>query len=150
MAHININNSQSIQIPSKNAITNWVTYTLKKINKNGEVSIAFLDSKNIQRINNEFRGKDTPTNVLAFPINNDLIIGSEKKVLGELIICPTIVQQEAKKQHKSYDDHTAHMIIHGILHLLGYTHDNQQDAKIMENLEIDILSEFNISNPYES
>jgi probable rRNA maturation factor len=71
------------------------------------------------------------------------------RFLGDVIICPSIVKEESIAQKKPFDDHLAHIVIHGILHLLGYDHIKEQDAKIMEPLEIKLLSTLDIANPYE-
>jgi len=97
-------------------------------------------------LNQQYRGKDKPTNVLSFPFEVPEEI--ELDLLGDLIICTKVVEQEAKQQHKVLHTHWAHLVIHGCLHLLGYDHINEQDAEEMEKLEVQLLSTLNISDPY--
>ena len=108
-----------------------------------ELSLALTDDAHIRDLNRTFRGKDKPTNVLSFPS-----IGPGP-LLGDVIIAFETVEQEAKAQQKSLPDHTAHMLVHGFLHLLGYDHANDAEAEIMETLEIRILETLNIDNPYQ-
>jgi probable rRNA maturation factor len=103
----------------------------------------------IQRLNKNYRKKDKPTNVLSFPY----IEFSEKKVfqndlIGEVFISLETLQMEALEQSKKLPDHFSHLLVHSILHILGYDHEFDKDANKMENLEIKILKEFGIKNPY--
>lgn len=105
-------------------------------------AITFLNEPEIQQINKQFRQKDKPTNILTFPYeSNDLF--------AELFICPQIILKEAEQQNKSSKNHYAHLLIHGFLHAFGYDHVEENQAKIMESLEINILKSLNITNPYE-
>ena len=101
-----------------------------------------------QQLNKQYRHKDKPTNVLSFPF--EVPEGIELNLLGDLVVCAPVIQQEATEQGKVLFDHWAHMIIHGCLHLLGYDHINDTDADEMEALEIKILAQLSINNPYES
>lgn len=107
-----------------------------------EVSIVFSSNDQIQSLNKTFRHKDKPTNVLSFP-------SSEKEELGDIILAYETVMQESKISGILPLHHTVHLIIHGFLHLLGYDHDEKNDADHMESLEIKILKHLNIKNPYE-
>ena len=101
-----------------------------------------------QQLNSQYRQKDKPTNVLSFPF--EVPEGIELNLLGDLVVCASVVEQEAKEQNKVLFHHWAHMIVHGCLHLLGYDHINDADADEMEALEVKILAKLAISNPYES
>ncbi len=107
-----------------------------------EVSVVFSDNQEVHKLNSTFRHKDNPTNVLSFP-------SEEKGELGDIILAYETILEEAKKDEISPLDHTLHLIIHGFLHLLGYDHQEENDAVEMENLELHILKTLNISNPYE-
>jgi probable rRNA maturation factor len=125
------------------------------------VSIRFSNDTEIQELNREFRGKDKPTNVLSFPMIFDseeemeaLLMGSEEgdeilPPLGDIILSFDTCHKESLEVERSFAHHLSHLIVHGILHLLGYDHEQStEDADIMESLEIAILKHFNVPNPY--
>ncbi len=111
-----------------------------------ELLIRIVDQVEIQDLNNTYRHKNQPTNVLSFP--SDLPVEIDEKILGDVIICTQVVLTEANEQEKSFTDHLTHMAIHGTLHLLGYDHIAEDEALVMENLEIEILKKLKINNPY--
>jgi probable rRNA maturation factor len=113
-----------------------------------EVSFLFTDDATIQGINMEWRGKDSPTNVLSFPAFQLRPGMAPKPLLGDIILALETVQREAKEEHKPFDNHLSHLIIHGLLHLLGYDHETDNDAEVMEGLERKILSALAIPDPY--
>ena len=96
-----------------------------------------------QLLNKQYRKKNEPTNVLSFLIN-------DKPLLGDIILCHSVIKKEALVQKKSIDDHYAHLIIHGYLHLIGFDHAKNDDAFTMENKEIAVLKKLGIKNPYLS
>jgi len=110
---------------------------------NGEICVLLSDDEKLHELNKAWRCIDKPTNVLSFPHD-----GSEQ-ILGDIAISLPILQKEAIEQNKSLQDHFAHLLIHVILHLLGYDHINEDEAIEMETLEIELLESMNISNPYE-
>lgn len=105
-----------------------------------EVALVFADDERLKALNFQFRGKRVSTNVLSFP-DPDI-------PLGGIAIAFETVKREAQRQGKSFVNHSKHMILHGFLHLLGYDHINPRAARLMEGLEIAILSDMSISNPY--
>lgn len=107
-----------------------------------EVSVVLSNDEEVQNLNKTFRHKDSPTNVLSFP-------SEIREELGDIILGYETVLREAKEDNISLLNHTLHLIIHGFLHLLGYDHEKECDAEIMENMEIEILKALNIKNPYE-
>lgn len=134
---------------------------LKKVLKNDfelEVSILLVCDAQIKKINQKFRDKNKPTNVLSFPaLDEELIrqIGLTKLLksqphafLGDIIISYETIKKEAKAQEKTLHQHLTHMILHSILHLIGFDHENDNMAKTMETLEIKILKKLGIKNPY--
>ena len=128
-------------------LENWFRLTIDEIRTSeGSVSIKFLGKKEMQSMNKKFRSKDTPTNVLAFPIDNSLDLDTDS--LGDIAICHEVVLKEAKEQNKEVRDHMAHIFIHGVLHLLGHDHHQEAQAEIMENLERRILSKIGVADPY--
>ena len=97
-------------------------------------------------LNNRFRRKSYPTNVLSFPF--EAPPGTRSDILGDLVICAPVVRREARAQRKPVNAHWAHMVVHGILHLRGYDHRKRQDAAVMEKMEIRLLKELGYANPY--
>ena len=129
-------------------LENWFRLTIDEIRTSeGSVSIKFLGKKEMQSMNKKFRSKDTPTNVLAFPIDNSLDLDTDS--LGDIAICHEVVLKEAKEQNKEVRDHMAHIFIHGVLHLLGHDHHQEAQAEIMENLERSILAKIGVADPYQ-
>jgi probable rRNA maturation factor len=106
----------------------------------GVVSIVLTGDTDLRRLNRQFRGKDRPTNVLSFP--------DEVEPLGGIAIAYETVFREAREQNKDFVNHAKHMILHGFLHLLGHDHVVQKDARLMEQIEIAILRDLGIPNPY--
>jgi probable rRNA maturation factor len=111
-----------------------------------ELLIRMVDKNEIQNLNKTYRHQDKPTNVLSFP--SDLPIEIDEEILGDVVICLEVVNQEAQDQQKTFLDHLTHMAIHGTLHLLGYDHIEDDQAKTMESLEVEILDRLQIKNPY--
>lgn len=111
-----------------------------------EISIVLADDNFVQNLNKTYRGKNKPTNVLSFP--QDPEPGAEEINLGDVVLAYQTVKKEAQSQGKSFMDHTSHLLVHGILHLLGHDHENDDEAEEMESLEIKILEKLGIKNPY--
>lgn len=114
-----------------------------------ELTIRVVGAAESRKLNRTWRGKDKPTNVLSFPA---LPVGNGRHELvpelGDLAICAPVVAREAREQGKPAQAHWAHMVVHGVLHLLGYDHEVDRDAQIMEAREADILAGLGYSNPY--
>lgn len=135
-------------MPDETYFEQWVRAALSHQEQAAaEVSIRLVDRPESQELNLQYRGKDKPTNVLSFPAPS--YPGMPNTHLGDLIICVPVVQDEARQQQKTLSAHFAHMTIHGILHLLGYDHLTDEQAKQMENLEISLLETLGFGNPYE-
>ena len=111
-----------------------------------EITIRVVDKDESRNLNSKWRGIPKPTNVLSFPISSgDDVV---PVLMGDIVICAPVVEEEISDQAKSADAHWAHMIVHGILHLLGYDHIEDNEAKIMESQEIRILRDCGYTNPY--
>ena len=135
-------------IPSLEQIEAWANAVLVAENTGEqEITVRFTDDEESQTLNHEYRGKDKPTNVLSFPF--EVPPGIEMNLLGDLVICVPVIMREAEEQDKTPTNHYAHMVVHGILHLLGYDHIDDADADILEAKEIRILASLNIGNPYQ-
>ena len=107
----------------------------------GALTILLSNDKKLHDLNVTFRGKDKPTNVLSFPARDD-------EYLGDVAVAYGVTSQEAREQKKLFADHATHLVVHGVLHLLGYDHETARAAKIMEPLETKILGELGIGDPY--
>ena len=114
---------------------------------NHEVSVLLTNDEEIRELNKKYRKIDKPTNVLSFSITSDTIV-NELRMIGDIVISKEKILSEAKDQNKTFNDHLAHIVIHGFLHLLNFTHDSKEDSTIMENKEVELLKMIDISNPY--
>jgi probable rRNA maturation factor len=110
------------------------------------VSVRTVGSARSRSLNSAYRGKDRPTNVLSFEGPGEMPDGS--RILGELVICAPVVAREARAQGKSAESHWAHMTVHGVLHLLGFDHERDAEARKMAAREIQILDRLGFSDPY--
>lgn len=138
--------SDHLQHPSETDINHWVTAVLTGENRSGEISICVVDETDMAELNQQYRNKPGPTNVLSFPA--ELPTNVPLALLGDIVLCSPLVEKEAQEQGKQLAAHWAHLVIHGTLHLLGYDHENDEDAEQMERREIEILADFDIANPY--
>ena len=136
---------------SMDQLQGWTKLALETKVQDAELTIRFIKSDEMTRLNNQYRHKNNPTNVLSFPseLPNEILAQLEIPFIGDIIICPEVLLQESIDQNKDLEFHWAHIVIHGVLHLLGYDHIDETDAHIMQNLEIQILEKLNFPNPYE-
>ena len=111
-----------------------------------EINLRILDDKEMKKLNYKFRNKNLTTNVLSFQ-SDDISIKHTKNI-GDIAISSEYVEREAVEEGKFFEDHMIHMLAHGVYHILGYDHQNEETALIMENKEINILNKININNPY--
>jgi probable rRNA maturation factor len=132
--------------PDKAQIQQWVDAALQDYDKDTEIVVRIVDVHESAQLNKQYRHKPGPTNILSFPV--EVPEGIELNLLGDLVVCAPVVEREAIEQQKLLTHHWAHIIIHGVLHLLGYDHIEDDEAEIMENKEINILQTLNITNPY--
>ncbi len=109
-----------------------------------ELSLLFTDDAHIQVLNRDWRGKDKPTNVLSFPAAP----APGRRALGDIALAAETVMREAGEEGKRFDDHLAHLVIHGFLHLLGHDHETDAEAERMEALERSALARLDIADPY--
>ena len=122
--------------------------TLRKFSL--EVSFCFAGDEFVRELNANFRDKDKPTNVLSFPSGGgDFPKGSPSFHLGDVVLARGVVEKEALEQGKAFSDHTMHLVLHGLLHLLGFDHEDKNSAEEMEALEAKLLKTFGIANPYQ-
>jgi len=136
--------------PNLQQIQTWVDTTLKDVDRDTEIVIRIVGEEESAQLNEYYRQKQGPTNVLSFPFEMPSgLPDMPLTLLGDLVICAPVVEREAHCQHKKTEHHWAHMVVHGILHLLGYDHISDEEAELMESKEIQILKELKINNPYQ-
>lgn len=138
-------------LPTDKEISLWLNQALSFENKSAaELTIRFVSTAESADLNKQYRNKEGATNVLSFPFEMPAEVEEEIELnlLGDLIICSDVVKKQAKEQQKLELAHWAHMIVHGALHLLGYDHLTDEEASIMENKEIHILSQLGYPDPY--
>jgi probable rRNA maturation factor len=112
-----------------------------------EISLLFCDDARIRELNREWRRLDKPTNVLSFPASDPSRL-AQARLLGDIAIAFETVERESIDEHKSLSDHLSHMVVHGFLHLVGYDHESEDDAEVMEAAERRALARLNIADPY--
>lgn len=133
--------------PDDADIHRWVSAALQAEQRNdAELTVRIVDEAESAELNEQYRHKSGPTNVLSFPFECPPEV--ELDLLGDLVICAPVVQREAREQGKQEAAHWAHMVVHGTLHLLGYDHLQQDEAEAMERREISIMEELGYTNPY--
>lgn len=152
---LDIQNACTEPLPVSNEqLQTWVNTALKPHKTKAELTIRFVDADEIHALNATYRKQDKPTNVLAFPASVPDAVQSalalEYPLLGDVIICPTVLESESRTWHTPLVAHYAHITIHGVLHLLGYDHIDAHDAAIMQALEIEALASLAFENPYLS
>ncbi|MEY0233934.1 rRNA maturation RNase YbeY [Providencia manganoxydans] len=143
---LQIASEETVGLPSEALFQRWLEAVLSKFQPQSEVTIRVVDEAESHHLNLIYRGKDKPTNVLSFPFEAPPEV--ELPLLGDLIICRQVVEQEALEQQKTAEEHWAHMVVHGCLHLLGYDHIEDDEAEEMEGLETEILAELGYADPY--
>jgi probable rRNA maturation factor len=140
--------SVAAYVPDEQAVNKWINCALESASyeKPAQVSVCIVSEREITALNSRYRKKNQATNVLSFPF--EPLPGVDVPLLGDVVVCAEVVNDEAREQGKSAEQHWAHMIVHGVLHLLGYDHLDEADAQTMETMEIKILSQLGFSNPY--
>ena len=133
-------------MPEESEIRQWVLQTLPEQKKASELTIRVVDEAEITALNRQYRGKEGATNVLSFPY--EAIPGVASDLLGDVVICAPVVASESVVQNKPLDAHWAHVVIHGVLHLLGYDHHQDDEAHKMEVRETELLDSLGYANPY--
>ena len=134
--------------PSADDLRTWVGSALNG-NFRGELTLRIVAEAESAELNSRYRGTQGPTNVLAFAAQPDLpTAGDELPPLGDLVVCAPVVAREAASQGKSPEAHWAHIVIHGVLHLIGYDHDSDPQAERMEDRERVLLDGFGVPDPW--
>lgn len=132
--------------PSSRALRDWAAAALGPRRGPVEVAVRLVGPAESRRLNRHYRGKDKPTNVLSFPAGVDAPV--QPRPLGDIVICPAVLRREAREQGKPERAHWAHLVVHGVLHLVGYDHEHDADARRMERREVAVLRRLGFANPY--
>jgi probable rRNA maturation factor len=135
-------------LPDLPTLERWVSRLLQELARDDTVQLGIrvVGEREIAQLNAQYRHKNQATNVLAFPY--EPLPGVNVPLLGDIVICAPVVARQAEEQGKSAEQHWAHMVIHGVLHLLGFDHISETEADEMETTEINILSKLGFPNPY--
>ena len=139
------------EVPGHSAFSQWIQSVLADSGSVG-LTIRVVDEAESKALNLQYRGKAYPTNVLAFPADlpPQVIDELETPPLGDIVICAGVVASEATNQNKPIRSHWAHLAVHGVLHLLGFDHQDDDQATVMESLEVRYLAELGFPNPYQA
>ncbi len=113
-----------------------------------EISVVLSDDEHIRELNKHHRGMDKPTNVLSFPAARVKTPAGAPRILGDIVIAYETVAREAAEESKTLQNHLSHLVMHGVLHLLGYDHEDEDEAEMMEARERQILAKLGIPDPY--
>lgn len=140
------NASICTSIPSEQQFQLWAEPVATLVESDIEVCLRIVDEEEMSKLNQQYRAKNGPTNVLTFVA--DIPPQVESNFAGDIVICANVVEQEAKNQHKAPLAHWAHLLVHGLLHMLGYDHIDNEDADIMEALETKFITGLNYPAPY--
>lgn len=137
-------------VPDSEEISRWIERAAAEsaAAANAEISVRIVDEPESQDLNKRYRDRDRPTNVLSFPAGDFVAPAGAPRPLGDIVICAPVVLKEAQAQGKSANDHWAHLLVHGFLHLLGHDHEVEHQAEAMESLERRILASGGVSDPY--
>lgn len=134
-------------VPSKGQLKTWVLAALQAKVDQVELAIRFVDAEEGRGLNRDYRGKDYATNVLTFTYDDGPEIPG-LPLMGDLVFCHPVVVREAEEQRLSLEAHYAHLVVHGVLHLQGFDHEDDADAEVMESLETCLLDGLGYSDPY--
>lgn len=147
---IDIQNASNKRLPLTRAqLKQLASMALQGHRDKAELTIRLVDANDMIAMNHHYRRQNKLTNVLAFPSAIPKMIELEVPFLGDIIICPDVLRTESKQLHKTLKAHWSLIVIHGVLHLLGYDHIKEKDANIMQAIEIKLLAELGFDNPYD-
>ena len=140
--------SQATTLPSRAQIKTWASAAMQAGVKNAEITFRIVDAEEGQQLNREYRGKDYATNVLTFTFDDDMPAIPGLPLLGDIVLCAPVVEREAAEQGVSLEAHYCHLVVHGVLHLQGFDHLEDDEAEAMEALESQIVMTLGYDDPY--
>jgi len=140
--------SSEASLPTLDDFKTWLSLAIPSEQQQWDITLRVVDEAESQSLNRDYRGKDYPTNVLSFPA--DVPAELNIPLLGDLVICAPVVAREACEQGKPLAAHWAHLCIHGALHLLGYDHQTDEEAEVMEAIETKLIMGLGFADPYTS
>ena len=141
------NRTDSANLPTAAQWRRWVQAALQPGVRQAQISLVIVDADEGQTLNRDYRHKDYATNVLSFALNEGEPLPG-LPLFGDLVLCVPVVEREAAEQNKSLEEHYAHLTVHGMLHLQGFDHEDDDEAEIMETLETAILAKLGYADPY--
>jgi probable rRNA maturation factor len=133
-------------IPGVAKFKKWIAAALANVTRDAELTLRIVNAAEGRQLNSDFRGKDYATNVLTFVYHE----AKSKKLLGDIVLCAPVVAREAREQTKSLEAHYAHLTVHGVLHLAGFDHETDREAKVMEASETKIVMVLGYPHPYRA
>jgi probable rRNA maturation factor len=144
---VDVARSSRLRAPSGRSLANWASAALGPRIGAVELAVRLVGPAESRRLNRDYRGKDKPTNVLSFPAG--VATAVKPRPLGDIVICPVVLRREAREQGKAERAHWAHLMIHGVLHLVGYDHERgEAERRRMERREVTVLRRLGFDNPY--
>jgi probable rRNA maturation factor len=145
---VDLGRRTAVETPSEKSIAAWAAAALGARAAGKEIAVQVVTPAAMRKLNRDYRGKDKPTNVLSFP--STAMAGVLPQPLGDIVICPVVLKREAREQGKAERAHWAHLVVHGTLHLVGYDHEEDDDALRMERREVAVLRRLGFPNPYRN
>jgi probable rRNA maturation factor len=147
--HLAIQIETDSPVPSRPQLRRWVHGALASQGDafdEATFTLRFVDTREGRVLNREYRGRDYATNVLTFPLDGS----DDRHAMADIVVCMPVVVKEARDQRKTVHDHTAHLVVHGVLHATGHDHETDVEAEAMETIERRVLARFRIADPYRS
>jgi probable rRNA maturation factor len=133
------------EVITRAAIRKWIQAALFAP---AELTIRFVDAAEGRALNQQYRGKDYATNVLTFAYNEGEQLDEDAPTRADIILCTDVLEREAAEQKKTVEEHTAHLVVHGVLHAQGYDHEDDEEAAEMEGIETELLAALGYADPY--
>lgn len=147
---VDIDRASAVPAPDDAVLVGWALAALKALALDGvSVAVRLVDADEAHTLNRDYRGKDYVPNVLSFPLDDDFPLPpGEPRPLGDIVLCLPVIAAEATEYGKTFEQRLAHLLIHGLLHLAGHTHDDESERLAMEALETAVMATLGLPEPY--